>query len=83
MRRKFSQHIDIRRHFVLELVKAGIVQLIPLRTHKMVADALTKSQSSPSPVCIAHRKVMLGQVPFPVNFWGGCRITSLHNNPEM
>jgi len=73
VRRKFSQHIDIHRHFVRGLVKAGIVQLVSLRTHKMVVDTLTKSQPWPSPVCIAHRKVMLGQVPFPVKFWGGCR----------
>jgi len=67
---KFSRHIDIRRYFVRELVKAGIVKLIPLRTHKMVADALIKSL--PSPAFIAHRKVMLGQVPFSVKFLGGC-----------
>jgi len=38
VRRKFSRHIDIRRYFVRESVKAGIVKRIPLRTHKMVAD---------------------------------------------
>ena len=43
VRRKFSRHIDICRYFVRELVKAGFVKLIPLRTQKMVADALTKS----------------------------------------
>ena len=53
------------------LVKAGIVKLIPLRTHKMVADALTKSL--PSPAFIAHRKVMLGHVPFALKFLGSCR----------
>jgi len=70
VRRKFSRHINIRRYFVRELVNTNIVKLIPLRTHKMVADALTKSL--PSPALIAHRKVMLGQVPFFVNFLGGC-----------
>jgi len=59
VRRKFCWHIDIRRYFVCELSKAGIVKLISLRTHKIVADALTKSL--PSPAFIAHRKVMLGQ----------------------
>jgi len=54
VRRKFSRHIDIRRYFFLELVKAGIVKLMPLRTHKMVTDALTKSL--PSPAFVAHRK---------------------------
>jgi len=70
VRRKFSRQIDIRRNFVRELVKAGIVKLNPLRTHKMVADALTKSL--PSPAFIAHRKVMLGQVPFSLKFLRGC-----------
>jgi len=42
--RKFSRHIDIRKNYVRELVLAGLVSL---RTHKMVADALTKSLPSP------------------------------------
>ena len=58
VRRKFSRHIDIRGYFVRKLVKAGFVKLIPLRTHKMVADALTKSLSSPA--FIGHRRVMIG-----------------------
>ena len=66
VRRKFSRHIDIRRYFVRELVKAGYVKLIPLRTHKMVADALTKSL--PSPAFIGHRRVMMGQTPFALKF---------------
>jgi len=32
VRREFSRHIDIHRYFVRELVKAGFVKLIPLRT---------------------------------------------------
>ena len=52
-------------------MKAGVVKLSPLRTHKMVADALTKSL--PSPVFVAHRKVMLGHVPFALTFLGLCR----------
>jgi len=32
VRRKFSRHIDIRRYFVRELVKAGFVKLIPMLT---------------------------------------------------
>jgi len=53
VRRKFSPHIDIRRYFVRKLV----FKLIPLRTHKMVADAFTKS--FPFSAFISHRKVML------------------------
>jgi len=65
VRRKFSRHIDIRIYFVRELVKAKKNKLIPLDT-QMAADVLTKSL--PSPAFIAHRKVMLGQVPFSLNF---------------
>jgi len=48
VRRKFSRHIDIRRYFVRELVLAGMVKLIPLHTHKMVADALTHYKFAPA-----------------------------------
>jgi len=65
VRRIFLRHIDIRHYFVRELVKAGFVKLIPLRT-KMVADALTKSL--PSPAFIGHRRVMMGQTPFALKF---------------
>ena len=64
--RKFSRRIDIRRYFVRQSVKGGFVKLIPLRTHKMVADALTKSL--PSPAFIGHRRVMMGQTPFALKF---------------
>jgi hypothetical protein len=62
VRRKFSRHIDIRRYFVRDMVAAGVLKLVPLRTHLMVADALTKSL--PSPAHIKHRGIMLGHVPF-------------------
>ena len=61
-RRKSSRHIDIRVHFCRELYAAGVMKLIPLRTHLMVADALTKSL--PGPVLTQHREVMLGHAPF-------------------
>ena len=61
VRRKFSRHV--RRYFVRELVGLKVLRLVPLRTHLMVADALTKSL--PSPAHIKHRDVMrLGRVPF-------------------
>jgi len=63
---KFSRHIDIRRYFVRELVKAGLVKLVPLRTHKMVADALTKSL--PSPAFIGLRRIMMDQTPYALKF---------------
>jgi hypothetical protein len=44
------------------MVAAGVLKLVPLRTHLMVADALTKSL--PSPVHLKHREIMLDHVPF-------------------
>jgi hypothetical protein len=41
--RKSSRHIDIHLHFCRELYTACVMKLIPLRTHLMVADTLTKS----------------------------------------
>jgi len=62
VRCKFSRHIDIRRYFVRDMVSAGVIKLEPLRTHLMVADALTKSL--PAPAHIKHREIVLGHVPF-------------------
>jgi hypothetical protein len=60
--RKFSRHIDIRKYYVRELVLAGFLKLVPLRTHKMVADALT--QSLPSLAFMRHRQIMTGHASF-------------------
>jgi len=46
VRREFSRHIDIRKYFVCEPVLNGFLKLVPLRTHKMVADTITKSLPS-------------------------------------
>ena len=62
--RKFSCHIDIKRYFVRELILAGFLKLVPLRTHKIVADALRLTKSMPSPAFVGHRQVMTGHVPF-------------------
>jgi hypothetical protein len=62
VRRKFSRRVDIRKYFVRELVIAGFLKLVPVRTHKMVADALTKSL--PSPAFVGHRHIMTGHAPF-------------------
>jgi len=61
-RRKFSHHIDIRKYYVRELVLAGFLKLVPLRTHKMVADALTKIL--PSQAFGGHRQIVTGHVSF-------------------
>jgi hypothetical protein len=50
VRRKFTRHIDIRRYFVRDMMAAGVIKLVPLRTHLMVLDALTKSLPSPARV---------------------------------
>jgi hypothetical protein len=62
VRRKSSRHIDIRVHSCRELYADGVMKLIPLRTHLMVADALTNGL--PGPVLTQHREVMLGHTPF-------------------
>jgi len=62
VRRKFSCHIDIRKYYVRELVLNGFLKLAPLRTHKIVADALTKSL--PSPAFVGHRQIMTGHTSF-------------------
>jgi hypothetical protein len=62
VRRKSSRHIDIHVHFCREHYAAGVMKLIPLRTHLIVTDALTKSL--PGPVVTQHREVMVGHTPF-------------------
>jgi len=62
VRRKFSRHIDIREYYVHKLVLNGFLKLVPLRTHKMVADALNKSLLSP--VFVGHRQIMTGHASF-------------------
>ena len=64
VRRKYSRHIDIRRHYVRELCLGNLVKLVPLRTNLMVADALTKSL--PAPGLERHRSVMMGHSDFQV-----------------
>ena len=62
VRRKYSRHVDIHRHYVRELALTGLIKLIPLGTYDMVADDLTKSL--PSPALMRHRKVMMGHQRF-------------------
>jgi len=53
---------DIRKYYVRELVLAGFLKLVPLRMHKMVADAITKSL--PSSAFVWHRQIMTGHAFF-------------------
>jgi hypothetical protein len=48
--------------FAASFHAAGVMRLIPLRTHLMVADALTKSL--PGPALTQHREVILDHTPF-------------------
>ncbi len=57
VRRKYSRHIDIRRHYIRELFLGNLVKLVPLRTNLIVVDALTKSL--PTPGLERHRRVTL------------------------
>jgi len=65
VRRKFSSHIDIHKYYVCELVLNVFLKLVHLRTHKMVADALTKSLLSPA--FVGHCQIMTGHVPSPLD----------------
>ncbi len=53
---------DIRQYVVRDMVATSVIKLVSLRTHLMVADALT--ESLPSPAHIKHLDIMLGHVPF-------------------
>jgi len=61
VRRKLSRHIDIRKYNVYELVLNGSLKLVPLRTHQMVADTLTKSLPFPT---FGHRHILTGHSSF-------------------
>lgn len=58
-----SRHVDIRKRFLRELVGLKVLKLLPCSTHKMVADALTKSL--PEPAFRMHRAEMLGEADMP------------------
>ena len=60
--RIFPRYVDIRKYYVCELVLAAFLKLVPLPTHKLVADALTKGL--PFPPFVGHRHIMPGHVPF-------------------
>eukprot|EP00961_Rhodomonas_salina_P238271 3220540-Rhodomonas_salina.1 len=46
--RKFTRHIDVRRYFVLDLVRDDVMVLVKCTGTNNVADALTKSLPGPS-----------------------------------
>jgi hypothetical protein len=66
--------------YVRELALAGLIKLIPLGTHDMVADALTKSL--PAPARTRHREVMVGHQrfqPFYARSLRACYSTASRN----
>ena len=56
--RKASCHMDTHKHFIGQLVTDQIVKLLPCKTDKIVADALTKSLHGPT--FLQHRAHMMG-----------------------
>jgi hypothetical protein len=46
--RKFTRHIDVRRYFVRDLVRDGLVKLVKCAGTHNIADALTKSLPAPT-----------------------------------
>ena len=69
--KKYSRHIDIRRHYIRELCLGNLVKLVPLCTNLMVDDTLTKSL--PAPGLESHRSVMMGHSDFQV-----CLLRAVH-----
>ncbi len=54
-----TKHIDIRHHFVRDLVKNKTLDIVWLSTTEMIADILTKS-SLPTAAHKKHTDIMLG-----------------------
>jgi len=50
------KHVEIRYHFVRDMVQQGIVRLSPIGTTEMLADTLTKCL--PVPVFVKHREAL-------------------------
>ena len=70
--RKYSRHIDIRRHYIHELCLGNLVKLVPLCTNLVVADTLTKSL--PTSGLERHRSVMMGHSDFQVRVLHAVRV---------
>uniref|UniRef100_A0A0A9YB70 Copia protein n=1 Tax=Lygus hesperus TaxID=30085 RepID=A0A0A9YB70_LYGHE len=47
METKRSKHIDVRHHFIRELIEKGVLKLLYLPTDEQIADIMTKSLSLP------------------------------------
>jgi hypothetical protein len=50
---KLLKHLDIRHHFIWDLVDDGKLTVWPIQTHKNLADIMTKPLS-----CVAHNRIV-------------------------
>jgi hypothetical protein len=64
-----SRHVDVKVHFLRDLVREGHVKLLKCAGTENVSDALTKS--FPLPAFEKHREYMIGtRVPFSAFYTG-------------
>ena len=64
-----SRHVDVKVHFLRDLVRDGHVKLLKCAGTQNVSDALTKSL--PRPAFEKHREYMIGtRVPFSAFYAG-------------
>jgi hypothetical protein len=76
-----SKHINLKYHFVRDLVKENVVKISYLQTEEMIADGFTKPLSGPQ-----HAKFMsrLGLVNSTIGWMlDDCGIAEKHGLPDM
>ena len=71
--RERSRHVDVRVHFLRDLVRDGAVKLVKCAGPKNVADALTKSL--PKPAFHKHREFMQGTAQSFSAFFASAHVT--------
>jgi len=65
VRRKYSRHIDIRRHYIRELCLGNLVKVVPLSTNLMVSDCRRSETTSFFLLTLVCSKVRLFTDYFP------------------
>ena len=71
--RERSRHVDVRVHFLRDMVRDGAVKLIKCAGTQNVADALTKSL--PKPAFHKHREFLHGTAQSFSAFYAAARVT--------
>ena len=71
--RERSRHVDVRVHFLRDMVRDGAVKLIKCAGTQNVADALTKSL--PKPVFHKHREFLHGTAQSFSAFFASARVS--------